>query len=94
MYWVYVLYSKSGKAFYIGQTTDLEHRIWEHNTGFYRDTYTESAKDWELYYKIVCESRKQAIKVERHIKKMKSRKYLESLKNYPEISKRLLSKYQ
>jgi putative endonuclease len=35
----------------------------------------------------------QAHKIENHIKKMKSKKYIENLKKYPEISLRLLQKY-
>lgn len=31
--------------------------------------------------------------IESHIKRMKSKKYIESLKNYPEIVKGLISRY-
>jgi len=36
----------------------------------------------------------QARKIEAHIKRMKSRKFIENLKKYPEIQKRLIKLYQ
>ena len=56
--------------------------------------YTAKADDWVLYYVIECQSIEQARKIEKHIKKMKSKKYIENLKRYPEITQRLLKKYQ
>jgi hypothetical protein len=40
-----------------------------------------------------CESRKQAVNIEAHIKKMKSVKYYPSLKNHPELSEKLKLTY-
>ena len=94
MFFVYILYSVSTNAYYIGQTLDLEVRIEEHNSKFYDKTSTAKAKDWELYFSINCETRTQAILIESHIKSMKSRKYYESLKKHPEISQRLKNKFQ
>ena len=93
MYYVYILYSNSQNSYYIGQTLDIEQRINEHNSGKYSGSFTKIATDWKLFFKITCKSRTQAIKIETHIKKMKSRKYLENLKLYPGISEKLLSKY-
>ena len=73
---------------------DIDKRLIEHNTALYKDCSTIIANDWELFYKIHCNTRKQAILIERHIKKMKSRKYIEDLKKYPEITEKLLSKYK
>mgnify|MGYP003815099259 FL=1 len=94
MYHVYIIFSEKAKKFYIGQTMDIEKRILQHNTAFFEDCSTIIATDWELFYQIDCSTRKQAILIERHIKKMKSRKYLEDLKKYPEITEKLLSKYK
>jgi len=81
-------------AFYVGQTIDLLKRVEEHNSKFYENTYTAKANDWILYFSIECDSRKQAILIESHIKRMKSRKYYESLKTYPNISINLKNKYR
>jgi putative endonuclease len=39
---------------------------------------------------IPCESVTQAILIEKRIKKMKSRKYIENLKKYPEMIEKIL----
>jgi putative endonuclease len=36
---------------------------------------------------------KQALRIEKHIKNMKSKKYIEDIKKYPEITERLKEKY-
>ena len=55
--------------------------------------FTYRANDWEVFLKIDCESKEQAVGIEKHIKKMKSSIYIRNLKKYPEIQKRLLAKY-
>ena len=93
MYCVYILYSSQIDKFYIGQTIDLENRISEHNNGIHDKSFTKRANDWTLFLKIECNSISQAIKIEKHIKKMKNRKYLEDLKRYPEMIENLKIKY-
>ena len=92
-YCVYVLYSKEIDAFYIGQTINLEVRITEHLLQSMEEAYTSRAKDWALFYLLKCNSRHQAILIERHIKRMKSRDYLINLSKYPTIGEKLFVKY-
>jgi len=94
MFYIYIIYSKNIDAFYVGQTIDLIKRIEEHNSKFYENTYTSKANDWILYFSMECESKKQSILIESHIKRMKSRKYYESLKIYPDITINLKNKYK
>jgi putative endonuclease len=62
-----------------------------HNTGqFGGKSYTHITSDWELFLLIPCETITQAIYIELRIKNMKSRKYIENLKKYPEIVERIL----
>jgi len=82
-YSVYILYSKILDRFYIGQTKDLNERILLHIEKQFEDSFTSRANDWELFHMILCKSRVQAIQIEGHIKKMKSRKYMLNLKVYP-----------
>lgn len=91
---VYILYSKQLDRFYIGETIDLEKRIKQHNLGFYETAYTKKAKDWVLFHIITCNSRNQARKIETHIKKMKSKTYIQNLKIYPEITEKLKNKHK
>ncbi len=90
---VYILFSDTLNQFYIGETVDFEERLNEHNSGFYKKTFTSKASDWELFLKIVCKDRVQARKIEIHIKSMKSKKYINDLKDYPEIINRLIQRY-
>jgi len=40
-----------------------------------------------------CENKTQALAIEKHIKSMKSKIYIENLKKYPEMVTKLLIKY-
>ena len=93
MFYVYFIYSESLDTFYIGQTLDPDQRLEEHNTGFFENTFTCKTDGWKLFYTIECQSRNQAILIERHIKKMRSRKYYHSLKSFPEIAIKLKHVY-
>ncbi|MFO7844451.1 MAG: GIY-YIG nuclease family protein [Bacteroidales bacterium] len=88
-YYCYILYSKSLDKYYVGETQELEERLRLHHSGFFSSAYTIKTSDWELFYWIECESRKQARGIERHIKKMKSVAYYQNLKKYPEIISKL-----
>ena len=94
MYYVYILYSESIDRFYVGQTMNTEQRILEHNTGSYENSYTNQATDWEVFHSITCENRSLALKIEQHLKRMKSRTYFENLKSYPHISENLRAKFK
>ena len=93
-FFVYIIYSVKLDAFYVGQAINVQQRINEHNSGFYKDTSTNKTNDWTLFYSLKCDTRKQAILIERHIKKMHSRKYYNNLIMFPEIGMRLFEKYQ
>ena len=91
---VYILLSKSTGRYYIGYSSQsLEDRLREHNEGKYENSFTERDRPWEIYHYIICEDLEQARKIERHLKKMKSRKYIEDIKNFPGIADKLLEKY-
>ncbi len=94
MHYVYVIYSASLSRYYIGETKDVCERIKQHNSGFFDKAYTSIVNDWILFLKLEFDNRGQARKVENHIKKMKSRKYIQDLKRYPEIVSKLKEKYK
>jgi len=93
VYYVYILYSPSVKQYYIGETQDLPTRLLQHNDGLYSGSFTKRADDWIVFHSIKCESRVLVRKIEAHVKNMKSRKYLENLKRFPEIELKLISRY-
>jgi len=93
MPFAYILYSPTRDRFYIGCTnTSIAERIEKHTNGHSPGKhFTSQAKDWSLFLAINCETLTQAQKIERHIKIMKSRKYLVNLKAFPEMVEKLLS---
>jgi putative endonuclease len=56
-------------------------------------SYTHCATDWKLFLLIPCTMIGQAVYIESKIKRMKSRKYIENLKKYPEIVEKILKEY-
>ena len=92
---VYILFSKKLNRFYVGSTElRLEQRLELHLEKNYGSSkFTAKVNDWIIYESYFYESVTTARKVERYIKAMKSRKFIESLKNNPDkwkwISERL-----
>jgi len=76
-YYVYIIYSSSRDKFYTGYSQNPEESLIEHNLG--ATISTRTGKPWILVYKERCNNKTDAIKRENQIKKMKSRKYIESL---------------
>ena len=83
---IYGLYYKS--VWY-----NLDLRIDFHLEASDQSKFTYNANDWTLFLKIECQSKKQALAIEKHIKKMKSKIYIENLLLYPEITHKILQKY-
>lgn len=94
MFFVYILYSKTADRYYTGYSIDPDNRLEEHNKGRYKGSYSSVVSDWELKFTLECESKKQALQIEKHIKLMKSRVYIQNLIRYPEIGEKLLLKYK
>lgn len=77
MWFLYIIYSHKLDRYYVGYTDDLAWRIERHNSGWGR--YTKTGIPWKLVYQEEFETKSEAIKREREIKKKKSRKYIENL---------------
>ena len=93
MFTVYIIFSQKLKKFYVGMTSNFDVRLEFHLHDTQQRKFTHNADDWILYHKIECPSKDMALKIEKHIKAMKSKIYIENLKKYPEISQKLFSKY-
>ena len=90
---VYILHSISADRFYIGSCLDINERLIQHNSSFFEKSYTHSFSDWQLYWLLDHLEYEQARLIEQHIKKMKSKIYIQNLKRYPEMSEKLILKY-
>jgi putative endonuclease len=89
---VYILNSYKLNRYYIGYTSNFDTRLEFHKNAESRK-FTANANDWTLFLKIDCQNKTQALAIEKHIKSMKSKTYVENLLKYPEITIKLLEKY-
>ena len=69
---VYILESQKDKSWYYGQTNNLSSRLERHNKGL--EKYTRLKCPWVVYWFKEVDSRSEAMKLERKLKNMKSRK--------------------
>ena len=79
MYFLYILYSEKLDKYYVGSTADITRRIERHNEGWGR--FTKGGIPWKLVHTEEYTNKSEAVKRERHIKKQKSRLYIEDLIN-------------
>lgn len=78
MYYIYIIYSLSADKYYVGYTTDITARLEKHNHQENFNTYTRKYRPWILKGLFrVGENEKEAIRIERFIKKQKSRTIIE-----------------
>jgi len=76
-YWVYILKSDEGDHYYIGQSKNPELRLEFHNS--IEKGFTARYRPWRLVFTKECESREEAIRLEKKIKKWKSKIMIERL---------------
>jgi len=77
MFYVYILRSKINGKFYIGSCRNLEERVKRHNSG--RCVYTKKYLPWELEYFEEYSTKKDAVRRERYLKSLKSRKIIKKI---------------
>ena len=74
MFCVYLIESEKDGRYYIGQTANLEERIKYHNSN--RSKYTKNKGPWKLTGYQTFDTRGEAMKEEKRLKKMKNRDYI------------------
>jgi len=78
-FYIYILHSISSDKYYVGYSTDPVRRVIEHNTKPFT-TFTSKYRPWDLIVYFNCGIEESvAIKLERFIKKQKSKKFIEKL---------------
>jgi len=78
MYFVYILYSKTINKYYIGYSENPIKRLEFHNSDFNK-IWSKRGKPWELMMTFPFESKSEALKAEKFIKKQKSSQYISSI---------------
>ena len=89
---VYILHSQKLNRYYVGETTlHVEDRLRQHNTGYYSNkSFTSTTDDWVLMLQMECSDRSHALRLEKKIKSMKSKTYIENLLKYKELQDKVL----
>ena len=87
-YFVYILYSEKLNRYYTGSTSNIDIRL-EFHKNSEGHKYTHKADDWVLLFTIECDDKPQMLAIEKHIKKMKSKTYIQNLVRYPEMVEKL-----
>ena len=79
MYYIYILYSISADIYYVGYSQNYQSRLAQHNESI-RDTFSKKHRPWILKAVFECgENRSNAMKIEKFIKRQKSRKLIEKM---------------
>ena len=80
MYYVYILESLSNGDYHKGSTENYLERLEEHNRG--ESQYTRSLRPWKLIFVQAFETKAEALKREKQLKKC-NKEYLRWLINQP-----------
>ena len=91
MHFLYVVYSPKADKYYTGESINVPARLELHNSHKYLKAFTKAASDWEIRLIFKCETKKDAVYLERYIKRMKSRKFIKKIIDRPEILNEILS---
>jgi len=79
MFYLYILYSDSADKYYVGHSEDPWRRLEQHNHNE-KDRFTGKYKPWRLLAVYQVSERKgDADKIEKFIKRQKSRKLIEKM---------------
>ena len=90
MHFLYILYSKKLDRYYVGETSDVEFRLQLHLKKSFSKSFTSKSNDWEIVLVYEANSKENAVYLERFIKRMKSRKFIEKIIENPETLEEIL----
>jgi putative endonuclease len=74
---VYILQSEKDGSYYIGFTSNLNQRLEYHNSG--KSRYTSKKMPWKVVYTELFETRSEAIRREKFLKKQKNHEFYKKL---------------
>ena len=77
MFYVYILQSQVADRFYIGYSEAPDRRLTQHNSGKVKST--RNFRPWKKIYQEELETELLAIRRERYLKSMKSKKFIQQL---------------
>ena len=89
----YILWSDKIKKHYVGVCQDnLNNRILAHNEHLYgKKSFSAITNDWSLFLFLKTDDFAHAVRIERKIKSMKSKVYIQNLSKYPELIQKIIN---
>ncbi|QQS65394.1 GIY-YIG nuclease family protein [Candidatus Saccharibacteria bacterium] len=78
MYVVYAIYNRLLDKVYIGQTSDIDKRIKEHNLHTFAGFTSRFEGKWELIFKESVATRSEALKREKQLKSYRGREFIKT----------------
>ena len=92
MHFLYILYSTELNRYYVGESEKPYFRVKLHNAHHFKRAFTNAADDWELTLVYQVKNKTTALYLEKFIKKMKSKKFIEKIICKPSILEDILKK--
>jgi len=92
MHFLYIIYSEKNNTYYVGETESLTTRLKQHNQHYFKKSYTKFTNDWVFKVEFKCKTIEDARFLERFIKRMKSKVFIETIINDNSILKDILKK--
>lgn len=77
MWFVYAIYNQETKRVYIGETSNIDRRLWEHNQKRGNHFTAKQRGIWEFIYKEEVNTRKEALIREKQLKSYRGRQFIE-----------------
>lgn len=78
MYILYALYNSRVDKIYIGQTVDLQKRLYEHNSHAFQGYTSRFEGEWEVIYQESLPTRSEALKREKQLKSFRGREFIKT----------------
>jgi putative endonuclease len=88
---IYILYSANYNKYYIGQSTDPDKRLIQHNTQE-KSSFTAKYRPWTIKFCLQVSDRSTAMKIEKYLKK-KNKDFLNKLISNHELQNYILDRF-
>ncbi len=73
---VYIIESETISKWYIGYSTNLDARLEDHNSNRSKWTRFKGQGPWQLIFKREFDTKSEALKFEKQLKKIKNKRYI------------------
>ena len=78
-HFLYIIYSPTFNKYYVGESQNPEQRLVLHNNHYFKKGFTKATNDWEFKLLFECADQVSARLLERFVKRMKSRVFIEKV---------------